>query len=456
MKFSHRVLIGLVTIFLFSCGTQDEKSPIASVPQNTCYVPGTSLPEETAAPAEMKSRRFLVKLKPGIARGPVASVSRIAASLHGQAEAIAPDLYLVQGEIPESVAALRAGADENDYEYIEPDFEVRTTLATNDEFLPRQWAHPVVESEKAWQISRGGSVVVAVLDSGIDMRHPDLVGNLWTNPGERLNGIDDDQNGYVDDIHGWNFVSDTNDPTADDSSYHGTHVAGTIGAVGNNKIGISGHAQEVQLMALKFLSAAGSGYISHAIRGIDYAIAKGARIINNSWGSSSRSQALAEAISRAEAAGILFVAAAGNNGSNNNKTAFYPANFPQANVISVAATTSNDELAGFSNYGPTAVHLAAPGAEIFSTKNGNAYQVLSGTSMATPLVSGVLAMMVAARPDLSYSQIKGALLSSVDEISSLEERVLWKGRVNAFRALTTVRALPADWSPPSPPGHECH
>lgn len=453
MKYPVRVVLSLATCVLFSCGGSKDEGKAAKAPSNSCTSPTSMVEAQEATPP---ANRFLVKMKARALRSSAASMMRIANTIHGQAEEIAEDLYLIQSPSNESVSALKTELDPSLYEYIEPDFRVHTTLASNDPLITKQWAHKVVESQKAWDINRGGNVIVAVLDTGIDPSHPDLAPNLWTNRAETLNGKDDDGNGYIDDIHGWNFVSNNNQLLADDSSFHGTHVAGTIGAVGNNRIGISGHAQDVKLMSLKFLSGDGGGYISHAIKGIDYAIAHGAKIINNSWGSSSRSQALSEAISRAEAAGVLFVAAAGNYGNNNDRTSFYPANYPQGNVISVAATTSNDRIASFSNFGAMRVHIAAPGSSIYSTKNGNSYQTLSGTSMATPLISGVLATMVAARPDLSYSQIKGALLSSVDPIPSMAETVLWKGRVNAFRALTTAVSLPGNWQPPTPPHHDCN
>lgn len=435
----------LAVTWLTACGSGDKKEEaLASAPAvSDCPVakPAAVLEASAVAP------RYLIKLK----GGPRAS------ALHG-GKRIAPNLYLVDNPEARTAREMRVAtaAASGDVEYVEPDFEVRTTLATNDPDLARQWAHSTVQSAEAWGISRGSSdVIVAILDTGADITHEDLAANVWTNRGEVAgNGRDDDGNGYVDDLHGWNFVDDNNNVTADDAHFHGTHVAGTIGAVGNNGKGISGHAQVVKLMPLKFLGANGSGSTSNAIRAIDYAIAKGAKIISNSWGSTGRSQALEDAIGRAEAAGILFVAAAGNNGTNNSVTGFYPANSAHDNVISVAASTSADRLASFSDYGAL-VHLAAPGSSIYSLKNGNGYQTMSGTSMATPLVSGVLATMIARRPDLDYRQIKGALLSSVDEIAAMKDKVRWNGRINAYRALATVDAIPGGWRPPAAPDHLC-
>jgi subtilisin family serine protease len=434
-------------LFLYGCGADDH----APAPAEPCTV---SL-SPTAAEAE-PGTRFLVKVR-GEGAGLARAEARLGARLGAGARlrAVAPGLYRVDsGEAltPPRLAA-RAGLD---VEYVEPDLPVHEALASDDPDLGKQWAHGVVDSAEAWDLSRGdASVTVAVLDSGIDLTHVDLAANLWTNAGEVAgNGVDDDGNGYVDDVHGWDFVNDDDQPVADDSSYHGTHVSGTIGAVGNNGIGVSGQAQVVRLMPLKFLDHTGSGYTSDAIRGIDYAILQGAKVINNSWGTFGYSKSLDAAIARAEAAGVLFVAAAGNSGSNNTERPFYPASYARPNVISVAASTSSDRLASFSNHG-TAVHLAAPGYKIYSTKNGNAYQTLSGTSMATPLVSGVLATMIALRPDLSYAQIKGALLSSVDVVPAMVDRVLWNGRVNAYRALSLVGSVAAGWVPPDPPSHGC-
>jgi subtilisin family serine protease len=370
-----------------------------------------------------------------------------------EAEKISSDLYRLNFSDAMTVTEVKDRLDNADYEYVEPDYIVKTALVSNDTSLSKQWAHGVVHSADAWDISRGSTdVVVGVIDSGVDYDHVDLADNMWTNPDEvDGNGIDDDGNGFIDDMHGWNFVSNTNDPKADDAtSYHGTHVAGTIGAVGNNGLGISGHAQVVKMMAIKFLNSSGSGYTSNAIKAIDYAIGKRVKILSNSWGGSSYSTSLNAAIERARAAGILFVVAAGNAGANNDSSSFYPANYPHDNVISVASSTSSNNLSSFSNYGASKVHIAAPGSSIYSTKNGKSYQSLSGTSMATPLVSGVLATMIASRPDLSYLQLKSILLQNVDVYTSMTGKVLSNGRINAKKALQATMNAPADLEPSLP------
>lgn len=455
----YRYALVLLAPFLYACGgAQESETPAASPTSNAC---GASTASEAASRAEkaslLRTEQFLVKLRQRGERGFAATAQNLARQLGASStQKVAENLLRVTLPAPASALEERELLDPALYEYVEPDFRVQATLASNDPNLGRQWAHATVHSAEAWDISRGSSnVIVAVLDSGTDLTHTDLSDNIWRNPAELSNGLDDDGDGYVDDIHGWNFVSNNNNPTADDSHYHGTHVSGTVGAVGNNAVGISGHAQEVKIMPLKFLDSSGSGSVSDAVRGIDYAIAHGAKIISNSWGSYYRSQSLSDAISRAERAGVLFVAAAGNSSASNDKSPFYPANYPQSNVISVASSTSADRLSSFSNYGMFHVHLAAPGSLIYSTANGNGYQTLSGTSMATPLISGVLATMIAARPDLSFTQIKGALLSTVDVIPTMTDRLIWNGRVNAERALTTVVSVPGDWQAPEAPVHAC-
>ena len=436
---------------LFSCGA--EEKPLAAAPAKSCQAPG--------APSEESSHRYLVQLKQQHGRGIRDAEARAVRSLgRGLAsERVAEGLLAIEGSEPMRASEIEARIDPSLVEFIEPDYEVHAigspeSPVAADPLAAKQWAHAKIHSSEAWAISRGSSsVIVAVIDSGIDISHPDLAPNLWVNPGEiAANGLDDDANGLVDDIHGWNFAAGTPNILADDSpSFHGTHVAGTVGAAGNNGIGISGHAQEVRLLTIKFLKSTGSGNSSDAIRGIDYAIRAGAKIISNSWGSRNYSQALAQAIRRAERAGVLFVAAAGNNGTSNDKTAFYPANYPGTNVISVGASTKSDTMASFSNYGQGKVHIAAPGHQIYSTKNGTGYQTMSGTSMATPLISGVLATMAAARPGPNFAQIKGALLSTVDAKPAYQGRVMWQGRVNAQAALSLVSALPVGWEPPAPP-----
>ena len=239
-----------------------------------------------------------------------------------------------------------------------------------------------IDAPEAWDLQTGsGEIVIGVIDSGIDYTHPDLANNIWTNPGEIPgNGIDDDENGYIDDVHGWDFVDDDPDPM--DGNGHGTHVAGTIAAAGNNEIGISGVSWNANLMALRFLNNSGNGLSYHALLALEYATMMGADITNNSWIGESYSGAAQFAINQASNAGSLYVACAGNDRKDNDITPTYPASYLGNNVITVAATTNTDALSSFSNYGANSVDLGAPGSGILSTKTGGGYTTKSGTSMA--------------------------------------------------------------------------
>jgi len=389
--------------------------------------------------------RILVKLKPGRMR----ALRFLSAGV--VSEQLNENLFALEFLRGESIAQVKLLLGES-VEFAEVDQLVYSTEISNDELVGRQWAHEVVKSQAAWNLSAGEGTVVAVLDSGVDFEHPDLAGNIWRNHGESENGIDDDGNGLVDDIHGWNFEGNNNRPV-DPKSNHGTHVAGTIGAVAHNGRGIAGHAPRVKIMPLKFLGGDGSGRTSDAIRGIDYAIRMKAYVINASWGSGARSAALSQALDRARAAGILFVAAAGNSGQNNDQAGFYPAGYPHDNIVRVAASDRYDRLASFSNYGVASVDLAAPGLNIFSTLNGSSYGTKSGTSMAAPLVAGVLASMMALRPDLKHQQVRGLLFDSVLVAKGLRGRVGTGGRVRAEEALKFARDAAGDYEPkPGPVG----
>lgn len=291
-----------------------------------------------------------------------------------------------------------------------------------------------IDAPEAWDLTTGsGTIVVGIIDTGIDYRHPDLARNIWTNLDEiGGNGIDDDGNGYVDDVRGWDFHNNDNDPL--DDNFHGTHVAGTVGAVGNNGLGIAGVAWNVKLMPLKFLGADGSGFTSDAIRALDYARVNGARIVNNSWGGGGYSQAFSDAIERYRQSGGIFVAAAGNSGSDNDSRPSFPASYPQDNVLTVAATNDRDQLASFSNYGFGSVDIAAPGVSILSTAPGGTYRVASGTSMAAPHVSGAAALVWSLHPEFDYAQVIRAIVESADP--RLGGRVA-HGRLNLRQALIT-------------------
>lgn len=344
--------------------------------------------------------------------------------------------------------------------FIEPDYplhlipqeaseemEVAATVST-----AAQWHHQTVQTSSAWQVTKGSQdIVVAVVDSGIDYNHTDLRNNMWKNPQEIANnGKDDDGNGHVDDVYGWNYVNNNGKPLTTSGSHHGTHVAGIIGATGTASRGVFGEAQKVKLMALKFIGDTGTGITSNAIKAIDYAISKKVFAINNSWGSTNRSQALEAAIKRAERAGILFVVAAGNGdngvGYDITRRGYYPAAFTQSNILRVAASKSDNTLTRFSNFGKSLVDVAAPGYNILSTITGNSYMKMSGTSMAAPIVTGLAVLIKAANPNLSFSQIKGIIKSSVDPITSLKTKISSGGRVNARKAVSMAANISSDLS----------
>ncbi len=320
---------------------------------------------------------------------------------------------------------------------------------SNDPSLSQLWGMTKIDAQDAWNVTTGATganrVVVAVIDTGVDYTHPDLAANIWTNTAEIAgNGADDDHDGFVNDVHGYNFVSNTGNPMDDNG--HGTHVSGTIAAAGNNSLGVTGVNWSASIMALKFMDSTGSGYLSDAIRAINYATMErtqhsvNVRVINASWGGGGFSSAMQTAIQAANDAGILFVAAAGNSGTNNDVAAQYPANYTPPNVISVAASDQNDHLASFSCYGATTVDLAAPGVSIYSTVPNNRYAYYSGTSMATPMVSGVAALAWAYKPNASVADIKNAILQGVDHISSLSGKVASGGRLDAYNTLKLLGA----------------
>jgi subtilisin family serine protease len=291
-----------------------------------------------------------------------------------------------------------------------------------------------IDAPEAWRITTGrASVIVAVIDSGIDLNHPDLAPAIWTNPNEVAgNGIDDDGNGYIDDIHGWNFINDTGN--VQDDLGHGTHVSGTIGAVGNNGIGVVGVASGVTIMPLKFIGSDGDGAIDDAVKAIYYAVNHGARVINASWGGSNYSPMLDTAIRYASAHDVVFVTASGNEGTNNDQSKGYPAAERLPNVLSVAAVDSMGRLAPFSNYGVNTVDLAAPGVKIRSTIPGG-YDTYTGTSMASPHVTGVVALLAGLHPELSAQRLVDVILATVKPIPGAAMKTVTGGMVDAYQAL---------------------
>lgn len=344
---------------------------------------------------------------------------------------------------------------------VEPNFIYRANVIPNDPMFEQLWgmrnfgqqdsqrrpgvAGVDIGAEQAWDITTGSkNIVVAVIDTGIDYTHPDLVGNLWTNQTELEGkaGIDDDENGIVDDIYGANFV-DANKPTGNpmDDHGHGSHCSGTIGATGNDGKGIVGVAWNVRIMGVKFLAANGSGSLEGALKGIDYATSKGARIMSNSWGGGGFSETLKQAIERSHAAGALFVAAAGNESNNNDANPSYPASYNIPNVLAVAAIDNRGQLASFSNYGKTSVHVGAPGVNILSSITKGGYDSWSGTSMATPHVSGLAVLLASNEPNLTNIEMKDRIVSTSKPLASLRGKARG-GLVNGYAMLTNTIPQP--------------
>jgi len=297
-------------------------------------------------------------------------------------------------------------------------------------------------AEKAWEITTGSEkVVVAVIDTGVDRNIADLKDNTWVNTAEMNGkaGKDDDGNGYVDDIYGYDFANNDGDPTDDHG--HGSHVSGTIGGKGNNSKDVVGVAWNVKIMGVKFLTAQGSGTLDGAVKSIDYAMKNGAHIMSNSWGGGGFTQALYDVIKKANDKGILFVAAAGNTRQNNDITPTYPASYQVANVVSVAAIDNTGALASFSCYGNKSVHVGAPGVDILST-TPSGLQSWKGTSMATPHVSGVAALLRAQYPDMTIAEIKERIVKTAKPLAGLKGKTVSGGLVDAYNALTNTKPPP--------------
>ncbi|MFN8122540.1 MAG: S8 family serine peptidase [Thermoleophilia bacterium] len=334
---------------------------------------------------------------------------------------------------------------------VQIDRPVEPFAAATDPSWGSQWDMTIIGAPAAWDLSPGSPVIVAVTDTGIDISHPELAGRIWTNADEVPgNGIDDDGDGYIDDVNGWDWkngnASVYDGPTVDG---HGTHVAGTIAASRDNGVGIAGLSSTAKIMPLKFLEDSSGGSFVNGVQAIQYAVDHGARVINASWGSSSSWQPLCDAIQAAADRGVLFVAAAGNNGTDESTGVSYPAGCPSAGIISVAATTSTDDLAYYSNRGATKVDLGAPGTSVYSLAPGSGYATKSGTSMAAPHVVGVAAMLLGRHPSLGVAELKALLMDTGTPLSALNGTTVSGRRLSASAALTAADA--PDTTPPTAP-----
>ncbi|MGD9572768.1 MAG: S8 family serine peptidase [Thermoleophilia bacterium] len=407
-----------------------------------------------SASAAERSDSVLVRVDPG---APAAERAEVRSALDAdgvrplvdgwRAYALPADVTLAQAE--------RLLRDEPAVRDVELDGRLHPAEIPDDAYYGSQWALPLIGAPSSWDATGGaGQVVVAVIDTGVQTAHPDLSARLWQNPGEVANGLDDDGNGRVDDVHGWNFYDDNSTLySAIDGDSHGTHVAGTIAATRGNASGVAGVSHNARIMPLKFLKP-GGGYTSDAIVAIQYATAEGADIINASWGGESYSQPLCDAIAIAGDAGVLFVAAAGNGGDDgigddNDVVGNWPTNCPATNIVAVAATTPSDGLASFSNYGAAQVDIGAPGEDILSTVPTSAYGWKSGTSMAAPHVSGVAAVVLGMHPALAPWQLRAALTGGGDPVLALAGRTTSGRRLSMSGALTVAgTGIGPDTTPP--------
>jgi subtilisin family serine protease len=409
---------------------------------------------------------LLVRFREGVSTARATSIHR---SLGFEVIERLKDIHIDRIVIPDGWGVDEAVCLYNadpDVVYAEPNYIRRAFLTPNDPHFNELWGlqntgqtggiqDADIDAPEAWDTQTDcSSVVIAIHDTGADLDHEDLKENIWRNTGEDWsngspgsNGVDDDSNGRIDDYYGWDFVNGDNDPDDDNSTeeeYHGTHITGIIAARGNNSVGITGVCWSATTMQLKILDSAGEGTVADELSAIQYAIDNGANIINLSLGGPGYSMGEYEAIKSARDAGMLFIAAAGNDGTDNDELPVYPASYELDNIIAVAATDHNDDLPSWANYGLTSVDVAAPGFEIFSTKAGDSYQFISGSSMATPHVAGLAALIWAHDSTLAYSQVKDLILNGVDVKSALEGKLLSGGRINAYNSLLKSPSAPSD------------
>ncbi|MBL8841085.1 MAG: S8 family serine peptidase [Planctomycetes bacterium] len=331
--------------------------------------------------------------------------------------------------------------------YAQPSWIYRIDNTPNDPSFSAQWGWDQandadIDAPEAWDTATDATAaLVAVIDTGVEYTHPDLAANMWVNPGEiAANGIDDDGNGWIDDVHGVDTVNNDGDPM--DDHFHGTHCAGTIGAHSNNGVGVTGACWNARIMAIKFLDAGGSGDTADAVEAIDYAVDMEAHVTSNSWGGYGTDQALYDAIDASGDCGQLFCAAAGNSAINIEGQFWLPGGFDLDEILCVAATNSGDGLAWFSNYGAVSVDVGAPGDSIYSTFIGSSYAYLSGTSMATPHVAGVATMLFAQSGYRDGQAVKQWIMDSVDPIPALAGITVTGGRLNFDKALDEIPAAP--------------
>lgn len=439
----RKVLIGLLTAAMIN-GTFATPSFVANAQT------ADKAEMETASEADFASNRVIVSVKEGTDMKAVkdsVDVKSVKLLDNGKTPGEKSTGYKIyqftlkekdKQNVLDSAEALK---DVKGVSCAEPDYIIRVDgekgKEVNDPLFEQQTNLNQVKAPVCWNVTTGKDVVVGVIDTGIDYTHPDLADNMWKNPGEIADdGIDNDGNGYIDDVYGYNFADGNNDPM--DTQFHGSHVAGIIGASANNGIGVAGIAPNVKLAAIKFIGDSGIGYLKDAISAVRYARIMHMPITNNSWGIGEGVRDL-----YLEVAGSgLFVAAAGNSGENNDVSEHVPASWKLDNIISVANVDSEGKLWNTSNWGPTSVDIAAPGVSVVSTYNivegKKAYGPATGTSMAAPHVTGAAALILSLHPEYTTAQLKEAILNSADKTQELNGKVLTGGILNVAKALGNV------------------
>ena len=422
---------------------------LESLEPRTLLASGTGLTLASTSPSVLPldpATEVFVRFQPTASAGQEAAVIRL---VGGTTRITYPDgLTLIQvGSASKAAGAIRQLDANSAVVYAQADVLIHSEAAQvvpNDPTFPYSWGlynvnNVDIDAPEAWSVTTGNpSTIVAVLDTGIDLSNSDFAGRIWTNP------VNDAAQGYPNDLHGWNFVSNNNNIT--DNNGHGTFVTSLIAAAGNNGTGVAGVDWNAQIMPVKFLDSNGNGTTDEAVSAIIYAVDHGAKVINASWGGLDFTQPLYDAIAYANAHNVVFVTAAGNDGTNNDVTPSYPATFRLPNELSVAAVDSNGQLPLFSNYGPQTVDIAAPGVNIpgdYPTKfSANGLQVLSGTSMSTAYVSGVVALLAGQNPTLSAAQLVQRVDATAKPLPGLAGKIITGGIVDAYSALTLTSATP--------------
>lgn len=462
---SFGLAVAIIAVAAITATTSDraEQTRIARSTAGQILFAGKDVANTSRPAAKFAPDRLLVRFKQSASRQQRAAVRRSLGAARARTYAV-PGLELLSLPKDVSVADARASLEHNlAVAYAEPDYLFTTTYTPNDSQFGQLWglnntgqtittpkgsftgsSDADIDAPEAWNVNPGGSagVTVAVLDTGVDLTHPDLSQNIWSNPGEtgggkETNGLDDDNNGYTDDWRGWDFIGADNDPSPVQS--HGTHVSGTIAGRANNSVGVAGVAFNSKIMPLQAFQPDGSGaYSSDLIAGFEYAGKNGAKVLNGSFGGPAEGQAFGDTIRAFP--NTLFVVAAGNSNydNDNSSQASFPCAVTAPNLVCVAASDQNDGKASFSSYGATTVDLAAPGVNILSSVPGGTYEYMNGTSMATPHVAGAAALLFAVDPSASTAQVKRALLDTVDPLPAFAGKTVTGGRLNLASAVNKI------------------